>query len=136
MRAMVGVSLVASLGLSACGDADERSVCDAYADYLAAADDLGGPDDITQATVADVEDALQSLEDEVSQLRAVADTENESVVNAVDDAIRNLVSSLSSLDQDVAFTAVADLLSDDIQAVADADADLRETFDTICIPPS
>jgi molybdopterin converting factor small subunit len=136
MRAMAGVSLFAALGLSACGNADERAVCDAYAEYLAAADDLGGPDDVTEATVAEVEDALQSLEDEVSQLRAVADTENESVVNAVDEAIRNLVSSLSSLEQDVPFTSVVDLLSDDIQAVADADADLRETFDTICIPPS
>lgn len=125
-----------ALLLASCGDTDELSVCDAYADYVRAADDLGGPDDITEATVGDVDEALQSLEDEVSQLRAVADTENESVVNAVDEAVRNLVNSLSSLDQDVAFTSVVDLLSDDIQAVADADADLRETFDTICIPQS
>jgi hypothetical protein len=51
---------------------------------------------------------------------------------SLDDVVR----SLGAFDDDVAFSDVAELISDDIDAARDADLELRRVFDPICIPGS
>jgi hypothetical protein len=134
-RWFVASALSTGLLLAACGDSDERSVCDAYADYVVTADALLAAD-ITAATVDQAEEALEDLRDEVEQVQAVADTLNEAQVLDMQQRLDDVVRSLGAFDDDVAFSDVAELISDDIEAARDADLELRRVFDPICIPGS
>jgi hypothetical protein len=129
------LTIAAALLLGACSDTDELSVCDAYGDYVAAADAVLDAD-VSETSVDAAENAIEDLQDEVEQLQAVADTLNEAQVLDLQLRLDDVERSLGAFDDDVAFTEISELIADDVEAARDADLELRRVFDPICIPGS
>jgi hypothetical protein len=124
----------AAMLLVACGDQGERSMCDAFDDYRTTAEAFSDTD-IANATVDEAIVALEELDAAVAQLRAVADTQNEAMVDQLDRAVRDLVNSLRSVGGDVALADVGDLVDDDAERVSDAAEAVRSAFTAICSTP-
>lgn len=130
----MGAILLVLATTAACGDSDERSLCDAYAEYLATVQGLA-ESQVAEVTVAEAVAALEDIEAEVAQLRAVADTQNEAMVDDLDQRLGDLINTLTSLDDDVPFDTIEDLITDDVDAVVDAAETVRDEFDPICNMP-
>jgi hypothetical protein len=124
----------AALVIAGCGEHDERSMCAAYDQFVASLQEFTTTD-VTAATVGDAAATLQDIEVEVAQLRAVADGYNEAMVADLDQRLRDIINTLTTLDDEVPFSAVQDLVADDTAAVLDAAAEVDDEFESICNPP-
>jgi uncharacterized iron-regulated protein len=127
--------MIAAVATPACGDSDDLAVCVAYQRYVQLADEVRDAD-LSSATVADAEDALQDLEAAADQLRAAAQGENEAQTAVVQEAIAAVLQVLGPLEQGASVSDVAGLVEDDADVLDQADTDLREAFDPICTTPS
>lgn len=129
---MVGSLSVLLVGVMvACGDQEERSLCSAYAQYVAAVQPVIGADP-TGATAGDALAAVDDLLAEATQLRAVADGQYESIAAELVEALTDLQVTLAGAPATADFATWQPLVADLIDTATDADDRLQEALDVEC----
>jgi hypothetical protein len=126
---VAGLGLVVTTG--ACGDIAEQSMCAAYDDYLRAAAAVQDAD--VESLTADEAEALgQDYLDAVRRLKETADDRHDILLLNLETAARDVVLTLSSVQDDEDYATWAPLVEEDLQWAADAAVAVEDAMETQC----
>jgi hypothetical protein len=117
--AVAASGLLLTLSLVACGGDDEKAVCSSADDLRASIDDFTSIDVTSSNGLADLEEGLGAVRDDLDQLKSDAESEFSSQVDAVDSAVDTLTASLETAADDPSGTNLAAVVSA-IPPVADS----------------
>jgi hypothetical protein len=124
-----GLGLVVTTG--ACGDIEEQSMCTAYDDLLvsgAAIEDA----DLESLSAAEAEALGQDYLDSVRRLEETADDRHDVLLNNLEAVVRDVVLTLSSVQDDEDYSTWAPLVEDDLELAAEATVAVDEVMETQC----
>ena len=127
--AVAGLSLVVTTG--GCGDIDDQSMCTAYDDFLRAAASVQDAD--VESLTADEAEALgQDYLDSVRRLEETADDRHDVLLNNLEAVVRDVVLTLSSVQDDEDYSTWAPLVEDDLELAAEATVAVDDVMETQC----
>jgi hypothetical protein len=124
---------LAAVALPACGDQEDASLCTAFAEFSEsrAAVRAIDPDDLN---ADEAKQAAESYLDGVRRLRQAADDRYEQKIEALDEAVRNLLLTLAPIPDDADIAAWGPLVEDDLEAIADAATVVHDAIEPSCNP--
>lgn len=129
------LSLAAVLGgatlLGACRDSSDLSLCPAWGFYVHTFE-LIEQDRPSGGTAADWLVAVHEVLGDLDQLREVADSRHVSAIQDTETALETLQGTLQSIEPDQRYETWSPLVNDDIDAVLDADRQLRDLIGPEC----
>lgn len=131
-----GAALIMVLGgasLSGCRNSTDLSLCPAWRIYDHTAEQIKA-DRPSGGTAADWLVAVHEVLGDLDQLREVADSRHVSAIQDTETALETLLGTLESIEPDQRYEIWAPLVEDDIDAVLDADQQLRELIAPECTP--
>jgi hypothetical protein len=126
---VAGLGLVATTG--ACGDIEDQSLCAAYDDLLRAGAAVQGAD--AESLTADEAEALgQDYLDAVRRLEEMADERYDILILNLEDAARDVVLTLASVQDDEEYSTWAPLIEKDLERAADVAVAVDDAMETQC----
>jgi hypothetical protein len=127
----IRLATVAALGaaalLTGCRQSNDLSLCPAWETFANSAADI-----TKDSTAAEWLVAVDEVLGDLDQLSEVADSRQVVAIDNVETALESLQGTLESVDADQPYTIWAPLVSDDFDAVADADQQLRDLIEPEC----
>jgi hypothetical protein len=117
--------------LTGCRDSTDLSLCPAWGFYTHTAEQIS-KDRPTGGTAADWLVAVHEVLGDLDQLREVSDSRHTDAISTAETALEELQGTLESVEPDQEYSTWAPLVSDDIDAVLDADQRLRELIEPEC----
>lgn len=130
-RAAIGVVAGLALLATACGDSDEQSLCDVYANYLVSRDAVRDLD-ITELGTEESADIVDNYVDSVEQLRATADGRFSDAIENLRLAVKDARSTLEAVEPDADPETYVPLVEDALQDVREAADRVQELLDPQC----
>jgi hypothetical protein len=129
----VGLVAVAGVGLAACGDTEERSLCNVYGDWLdvqAEVEEL----DPTQATAEDAAGVAQDALDVTRRLREVDQDRYGEPLESLEFALQDVLRTLESVPDDADYDTWAPLVDDSVEDAVLAAERVQDLIDPTCRP--
>jgi len=130
---LCALGLVA-VSLTACGDIEDQSMCTAYEEYLDARDAIQDvdPEDESAGEAAELVDRyLES----VQRLDEAADGRFATELDALQLAVRDVLLTLESVQEDEDYSTWAPLVEDSLEVAADAAVSVMDAIDPECPTP-
>lgn len=135
-RASMGLLALVAAAIAvpaACGDSDEQSLCNVYADFVTARAAVQAVDP-TQQTAAEATEIVEDYRDTVQRLRETADGRYRAAVDDLDVAIADGLRTLESVDDEADYATWAPLVEDSFEDAQDAAQRVEELINPQCNP--
>lgn len=127
---LVGLLMTAVV---ACGNVEERSLCRAYDDFLAAREEIRTVDP-TSVTAAEATDLVEEYVSSVRALRETTEGRFDTELDRLEAATRDILVTLESVDADEDYATWAPLVEESFDDARDAADRVVEIVDIQCNP--
>lgn len=121
--------------ITACGETEDASLCDAYQQYVVTLDRVLAADP-TGATADAAADAVESVLDSVSQLSAAADSRFTAELSSLETSLDDLRATLESVEDSADYATWEPLVGDSLEDVVDEAFAITELIEPQCNPGS
>lgn len=121
------------LAVAGCGDAEERSLCRVYDDYLGAKQAVDELQPV-RATAGEVEAVVEDALGVVRNLGQVADSRYTAEILSLEAALEDVARTLDSIDEDAAYATWQPLIEDSVEDARRAAARVAELIEPSCQP--
>ena len=130
-RRLLAVAATGTVLLGACGDIEERSLCNSYEQFLVSQEVLRSVDAESETAAEAIED-IEEFQASLAQLRENADDRYRSAVDDLDAAVSNVLRTLEGVDPDEDYSTWAPLVVKDVKAAREAAAYVSELIAPQC----
>ena len=130
-RRLLAVAATGTLLFGACGDVEERSLCNSYEQFLVSQEVLRSVDAESETAAEAIED-IEEFQASLAQLRENADDRYRSAVDDLDAAVSNVLRTLEGVDPDEDYSTWAPLVVKDVKAAREAAAYVSELIAPQC----
>ena len=117
--------------ITGCADQDEQTLCGAYSEYLAVADDVYAADP-SAATADDATETAEILLGELAQLRAVSDSRYRAPIDELRALLADFENTLDSVTDAADYDTWRPLVDETLDDIRIADTRLRRVIDPAC----
>jgi hypothetical protein len=126
---LVGVTVIG--GLLGCADPEEQSLCTVYDRFLEAGNELRSVS-LDGSTAGEAADSVEAVLGQVRHLDAVADTRYGGQLDRLEEALDDLLRTLSSVQEDAEQATWEPLVADDAEAAEEAAQVVVEVIEPVC----
>lgn len=131
LRRWVALLAVTGVAVAGCGESDERSLCPAYEDFLAAGAAIAAVDP-EEAMAEGASELAEEYLESVRLLQESADGRYGTELAALETAVNDVLLTLDSVEDTADYSTWAPLVEDSLEVAADAAVTVEDAIEPSC----